>query len=876
VGWRIPLRDVRRFRDQRAPFPGPLAIGQERITVASNLTRDEARDRARLLQVDSYRVELDLTGGENAFSCQTTVRFRCRDGAGSTFIDLSARTVREITLNGAQVPLSAFDGDRIALDGLTAGNELRVAADCAYSRTGEGLHRFTDPADGGVYTYSDLETSDAHRVYACFDQPDLKAAFEFVVTAPEGWQVISNMPPVTVAAAAAGASRWQFPPTPVLPTYITAVAAGPYHAVRDEHDGIPLGIFCRQSLASYLDPDEIFEVTRQGFDFFHRAFGVRYPFGKYDQLFVPEFKEGAMENAGAVTFLDDYVFRSRVTDSFRESRADTILHEMAHMWFGNLVTMRWWDDLWLNESFATWAGTLAEAEATRWSNAWTTFAQVWKTWAYRQDQLPSTHPVAADIPDVAAVEVNFDGITYAKGAAVLKQLVAYVGREPFLAGLREYFAEHAWSNATLADLLAALESASGRDLSSWSKDWLESAGVNTLRPRYGTDAAGAFTAFAVDQEAPASHPVLRPHRIAIGLYDRTDGGLTRRLRVETDIAGEHTEVPELVGERRPDLVLVNDDDLSYAKIRLDDDSLRTLIGCISEFTDPLSAALCWAAAWDMCRDAEMPARDYVALVLAGADSVTDISVMQTLLRQAAGAARRFADPAWREHGLAKIARTLRELLERAAPGSDRQLAYAQALAATAISQGDLELLAGLLDGSAAVDGLAIDTDLRWQLLHRLASCGVRGPAEIDAELARDATDAGTRHAATCLASIPDPAAKEEAWAQITGGTLPNAAFRATLTGFAGPDQAELLAPYAQRYFDVVGDIWRDWGTDMAQYFAEYAYPAWQITPEAIAMTDEYIGRADPPAPLRRLLTEGRADIDRALRCRTRDTEAGRS
>ena len=501
----------------------------------------------------------------------------------------------EILLNGEPVGIDAFDGDRIALAPLAAENELRVVAHCAYSRSGEGMHRFADPVDGGVYLYTDLETFDAHRVYACFDQPDLKASFELTVTAPDGWQVISNMAPdVAGAPAGDGATgdgapgdsapgdgavrRWHFPPSPVMSTYITAVAAGPYHVVRDEHDGIPLGVFCRQSLAPYLDADEIFEVTRQGFDFFHSSFGIKYPFGKYDQLFVPEFKEGAMENAGCVTFVENYIFRSRVTDFAREARAETILHEMAHMWFGDLVTMRWWDDLWLNESFATWAGTLAQAEATRWTAAWTTFAQLYKAWAYRQDQLPSTHPIAADIADIEAVEVNFDGITYAKGAAVLKQLVAYVGRENFLDGVRKYFAAHAWGNATLADLLAALEETSGRDLAAWAEQWLQTAGVNTLRPSYTLDDGGRFTEFAVEQEAAATHPVLRSHRVAIGLYDLTAGGLVRRHRVETDVAGPRTVVAELAGQPRPDLVLVNDEDLTYAKIRLDAHSLRTLVG----------------------------------------------------------------------------------------------------------------------------------------------------------------------------------------------------------------------------------------------------------------------------------------------------------
>ena len=842
-------------------------------TLARNLTRNEARDRARLLDIDSYLVELDLTGGETTFRSVTTVRFRCAGPGASTFIDLTAPAVIEITLNGTRVPVENFDGYRITLDGLAATNELRVVAGCAYSRSGEGLHRFTDPADGSVYLYSDLETFDANRMYACFDQPDLKATYEFTVIARPGWQVISNAAPDTEAEpAGAGRERWHFPAGAVMSTYITAVAAGPYHVIRDEHDGIPLGIFCRESLASFLDPDEIFEVTRQGFDFFHREFGVRYPFGKYDQLFVPEYKAGAMENAGCVTFLEDYVFRSRVTDTAREARAETILHEMAHQWFGDLVTMRWWDDLWLNESFATWAGTVAQAEATRWTTAWTTFAQAWKAWAYRQDQLPTTHPIAADTPDIATVEVNFDGITYAKGAAVLKQLVAYVGREHFLDGLRGYFAKHAWGNAALGDLLAALEASSGRDLSTWSKEWLETAGVNTLRPEFSTGADGNWTSFAVLQTASASHPVLRPHRIAIGLYDRTGAGLARRQRLEVDIAGERTEIPGLAGTARPDLVLVNDDDLSYAKIRLDDHSLQTLISGIGEFTDPLPAALCWSAAWDMCRDAEMTARDYVSLVLAGVDSVIDISVTQTLLGQASAAARRFADPAWREGGLQRIATTLRDLLQRAEPGSDRQLSYAQAFAGVAMTPDDLSLLSGLLAGSTAIDGLAVDTELRWRLLRRLVSRGAAQPADIEAELARDATDAGARYDATCRAAIPTPEAKETAWAEITGGQLANATFRAMLAGFAYPDQDELLAPYFQRFFDVVADIWQNWTSDMAQHFAKFAYPSWVVTQEAISAADDYITRTDPPAPLRRLLLEGRDDVARALRCQERDRQ----
>jgi aminopeptidase N len=879
--------------------------------VTSNLTRDEAMTRSALIQVTSYEVEVDLMNGEAEFGSVSVIRFGCGAPGSSTFVNLTAPAVLEITLNSEQVSLDAFDGDRIMLDDLAADNVLRVVAECAYSRSGEGLHRFTDPADGRVYLYSDLETFNAHRVYACFDQPDMKASYELTVTAPADWLVVSNMAPESTSQAGEGL-RWHFPPTPVLPTYITAIAAGPYHVVRDEHDGIPLGVFCRQSLAEHLDADEILEITRQGFDFFHGLFGINYPFGKYDQLFVPEFKEGAMENAGCVTFVEAYIFRSRVTDFAREARGETILHEMAHMWFGNLVTMRWWDDLWLNESFATWAGTLAEAEATRWTSAWTTFAQLYKAWAYRQDQLPSTHPIAADIGDIEAVEVNFDGITYAKGAAVLKQLVAYVGRDNFLDGVRKYFAGHAFGNATLADLLSALAETSGRDLAAWSAEWLQTAGVNTLRPSYSVDADGRFTEFTVEQEAAATHPVLRSHRVAIGLYDRTPAGLTRRARIETDVTGPATVIAELTGHRRPDLVLVNDDDLTYAKIRLDEHSLCTLLGSpesgpresgpresgngpqdgravgISAFTDSLPAVLCWSAAWDMARDGEMAARDYVRLVMSGISSVADISVVQTLLRQAGQAVRRFADPGWRATGLALMAGTLRELLQSAPAGSDIQLAYTRAFAGVATSGPDLALLAGLLDGSVLLPGLSIDTDLRWSLLGRLVSRsntasgpqagGVRvfGGRDIDAELSRDATDAGERHAAACRAAIPTAQAKQQAWETLTGGKQTLATFRATLAGFADPDQPELMEPYLPKYFAVIGNVWRDWSSAMAQDFVEGAYTTGAITPATVEATDAYIAAEQPPTTLRRLLSEGRDEVLRALRAQARDRQAGQA
>ncbi|MQA93910.1 MAG: aminopeptidase N [Streptosporangiales bacterium] len=835
--------------------------------MAGNLTRDEARERARLLDVESYEVELDLTVGDETFTSTTTVRFRAAEPGADTFIDLAAPAVREITLNGRSLDVAeAFTGERVLLTGLAERNELRVVADAAYMRTGEGLHRFVDPVDGGVYLHSQFETADAQRMYAGFDQPDLKASFELTVFAPEGFEVVSNaIPDVVREPAGADRVRWHFAPTPRISTYITALIAGPYHVVRDEHDGIPLGVYCRASLAEHLDADKIIEVTRQGFDFYHRVFGLRYPFTKYDQLFVPEFNAGAMENAGAVTFLEDYVFRSRVTDALYERRAETILHEMAHMWFGDLVTMRWWDDLWLNESFATYASTLCQSEATRWRGAWTTFANVEKAWAYRQDQLPSTHPIAADIVDIQAVEVNFDGITYAKGASVLKQLVAYVGLDNFLEGVRRYFQRHAWGNTTLQDLLTCLEETSGRgDLAEWSKEWLQTAGVNTLRPEFQTGDGDLFTSFAMLQEAPEDHPTLRTHRVAIGLYDRTDAGIVRRRRVELDISGPRNGVPELVGERRPDLVLINDDDLTYAKLRLDERSLVTVISGIADIRESLPRALAWGAAWDMCRDAEMATRDYIELIASGVRAVTDITVAQTLLRQATLAVQLYADPEWRDTGRARLAGVLRGLLDDAVPGSDLQLAYLNAFLGVAGSADELAFVRGLLDGSERLEGLTVDTDLRWGLLRRLASRGAAAEAEIDAELERDATAAGERNAAACRAALPTPEAKRAAWERIVGGDLANATYRSTLGGFFQGDQPELLEPYVEPFFDAVGGIWRTWTGDMAQTFAVAAYPAAVIKQDTIDRTEAYIASEEPPAALRRLLREGADGVRRAL------------
>jgi aminopeptidase N len=844
----------------------------------SNLTRDESTARARLVEVSAYDVSLDLTDGggkpgEGTFGSCTTVTFRCSEPGSDTFIDLVADAVRSATLNGMPVDVDGYDPEQgIVLRGLAADNVLAVDAECRYMNTGEGLHRFVDPVDGQVYTYTQFETVDAHRVYACFDQANLKGQFTFHVTVPQHWEVLSNAAvESTEDTATGGAKTVHFPQTARLSPYVTAIVAGPYHGVHDVHQGIPLGVYCRQSLARYLDAADILEVTRQGLDFFQREFGYPYVFDKYDQVFVPEFNAGAMENAACVTFTEEYIFRSKVTRFAYESRANTILHEMAHMWFGDLVTMEWWDDLWLNESFAEWAAHFAAVEATRYDEAWTTFCTGRKAWGYRQDQLSSTHPIACDIPDVQAVEVNFDGITYAKGASVLKQLVAYVGQDEFVTGLRTYFDRHAYGNTRLADLLIPLEEASGRDLSSWSAEWLETAGVNTLRPAFDVDGDGAFTAFSVLQEAPDDHPTLRSHRLAIGLYDLVDGSLVRRRRLETDVVGAKTEIAELIGERQPDVVLLNDDDLTYAKIRLDERSLSTVTRHIGDFTESLPRALCWAAGWDMTRDAELRTGDYLQLVLSGIGGESAIGVVSTLLRQVSLALSLYSDPSWSREGLTMLADAAHTNLLAAEPGSDHQLTWARTLANSARSDAHLSIVRGLLDCSEAVDGLAIDTELRWHLLQCLVAMGKADDDDIEAELQRDPTDAGQREAWTARALRPTREAKERAWRMATeDDDLPNQTSLAVIRGFAHPDQAALLQPYVARYFEVVGEVWRRRSSEVAQNVAVGLYPARAVSAETVRATDAYLTDSEVPPALRRLIGEGRDGVLRALRARERD------
>ncbi|HEV2758611.1 MAG TPA: aminopeptidase N [Acidimicrobiales bacterium] len=834
-----------------------------------NLTRAEAQDRASKLSSVSYAVALDLTTGDETFTSDTTVRFQGNLVGLTTFIDLDAGNVREASLNGRVIPVESYDKgrSRIPLRGLLANNVVRVVADCAYQHTGVGLHRFADPTDGKVYLHTQFEPYDAHRVFACFDQPDIKATFNLTINAPDDWTVVSNSPSTREG------SEWRFSPTEVISTYLVAVVAGPYHVVRETHGQVDMGIYCRESLAEYLDAEDLFTLTRQGLDFFEAEFDYPYPFSKYDQLFVPEFNFGAMENPGCVTFNESMVFRSRQTESAYEGRANTLLHEMAHMWFGDLVTMRWWDDLWLNESFATYMAYHALSEATRFSDSWVRFAAGVKAGAMAQDQLPTTHPISADIVDTDAVRLHFDGITYLKGASTLKQLVAWVGQDAFRQGLQRYFRQHEWSNAELADFLSTLEQTSGRKLTQWSEEWLETAGVNTLRAELSGDAA--YDSFTILQQGQPGNDTIRSHRVAVGLYRLGDDGLVRDRRLELDVVGERTEVPELSGEAVPDLLLLNDDDLTYAKVRLDDRSVATLADHLSRIVDPLARNLCWAATWDMVRDAELPTRRYVDLVLAHAPAENDDSTLARLLGQADVAVDVYGDPANHAAARAALAAAARTGLAAAEPGTDRQLIWARHFQSVAGSTEDLAYARGLLDGTQEVPGLAVDTDLRWQIVMTLASLGADDDgALIEAELERDPTDIGERRAASARASRPTAEAKAAAWSRLVDEKdLPLATLRAVAGGFGVHGQDELLAAYVEPYFGNVARFWEERTRDEALSLIGGLYPRTLIGQNVLDATDAVLADDALPGPVRRILLEGRDGMARALRARAADRPA---
>jgi aminopeptidase N len=844
-----------------------------------NLTRHEAIERAATVSVHSYEVEIDLTSGSETFASNTRVRFSSKEGS-STFIDAITHAVHSVVLNGEVLdPAQVSDGIRIQLPNLAAENELVVVAAGKYTNTGEGLHRFVDPVDGEVYLYTQFEVPDSRRMFAVFEQPDLKATFAFNITAPAYWKVVSNSPTPEPHELREGVSVWNFEPTPRISSYITALIAGPYVEVNDQLTSssgkvIPLGVFCRKSLFEFLDAEYIFEKTKQGFEFFEKQFGVSYPFEKYDQLFVPEFNAGAMENAGAVTFTESYVFRSKVTDATRERRVVTILHELAHMWFGDLVTMRWWNDLWLNESFAEYASTLATAEATEWHGAWATFASLEKSWAYRQDQLPSTHPIVAEINDLEDVQVNFDGITYAKGASVLKQLVAWVGQEPFMRGVSSYFRKHAYQNTELSDLLRELEAESGRDLSEWSRLWLETAGVNLLIPEI-KESDGLIESFAILQSAIADYPFLRPHRLAVGFYEEVAGKLIRTERVELDVQGAKTEVLELVGKKRPALILLNDDDLTYAKIRLDESSFATALVKLSQIEDPLARALVWGSVWDATRDGETRARDFIKLVLSHIAYETESTTMMTLLRQLLTVTNLFTAQKYRVESQLQVADGLWKLAQNSIAESDAQLQFVKFFAQFARSDKQLEVIADLLSGKAQLDGLKIDTDLRWELLTSLAVGGKATKARIDVELEADNTANGQKAHAAALAALPDGAAKQEMFNKLVDtDEMSNALVNSASLAFGRVLDTSLLEPFVDQYFSKVLSIWDQKSYHMADYLLVNLYPLSLANSALVDQTEKFLKNPElssKPA-LKRIIIENLAGVVRAINAQKTDSE----
>ncbi|MEU9704452.1 aminopeptidase N [Streptomyces sp. NPDC047981] len=825
------------------------------------LTREEAQTRAHLLDIQRYTVDLDLTTGDETFASTTVIRFTART-AGDTFIELKPVTLHSLHLDGEPLDPASLDDNRVPLTLTEGEHELRAVTTMRYSRTGEGMHRFTDPTDGESYVYTQLFMEDVQRVFAAFDQPDLKAVFELTVKAPDDWTVLSNGITEQLPDG-----RWQAAPTPLLSTYFVCVAAGPWHSVRTEHAGLPFAIHCRRSLAPHLDADadEILDITKACFDRFHEKFDEPYPFDSYDQAFVPEFNAGAMENPGLVTFRDEFVYRSAVTVTERQTRAMVIAHEMAHMWFGDLVTLRWWDDIWLNESFAEYMGyqTINEACADRFPDTWIDFGIERKAWGYDADQRPSTHPVAPDpdaVPDTASALLNFDGISYAKGASALRQLVAWMGEKDFLAGINTHFKRHRFGNATLADFIDNLASATDRDVHAWADQWLRTTGVDTLTPELGGDETR--TTLTVH------HDGSRPHRVAVGIYDRdlVDGRrLVPRERVEIDVP--QAEPLDLAGPR-PALVVLNDGDLTYAKVRLDDDSLKTVVRGLAGIPDALTRALVWNTLRDMVRDGELDPRAYLATAEAHLPEETDLAVVQGVLAFArTQIADRYLPADDRPAALALLTGLARDLIRRTEDGDNPGLRLT-AVRTYIGSATQPDTIAGWLADGTVPGGPEIDPELRWRVLARLAVLGALDEAAIDSELARDPSATGQEGAARCRAALPAPEAKAAAWSRLFDtDDLSNYLFTATAQGFWQPEQADLVREYIPRYYPAATALATRRGAAMAEAAGRHAFPVHAIDQESLTLGENHLTDPALTPALHRKLVDQLADLRRALKVR---------
>ena len=762
------------------------------------LTQAEAARRAALVKDADYELALSVDGGKVDFTGHEVLRFSLSSPADGLTVDFTGGRIERLVVNGAAVeapkPGLFFELPKASL---RAGeNVVLIDFSHPYSVDGAGLYRFKDPEDDRVYLYSNFEPYDANKMFPCFDQPDLKATFTATVEAPLDWKVVSTS--MEEKTSDAGARRtWTFAKTPRISSYVFSVHAGPYHVWTSSAGAIPLRLFARESLAKYIPSNEWLEITRQGLAFYGDYFALPYPFKKYDQLIVPDFNAGAMENVGAVTFSERYVFRSTPTLEDREDMAGTVLHEMAHMWFGDLVTMRWWNGLWLNESFATYMASLSTGRATRFRRSWMTFFSSEKLWAYETDQRETTHPIEGSVPDTEQAFANFDGITYGKGASVLKQLAFFLGEDKFRDGVRRYLKKFSYGNAEEKDFFAAMSEASGSGLDAWTKEWLETTGVNTVRAEYAC-AKGRVSSFALAQSS--GNGVLRSHRTAVALDSQEP--------VSVAYAGARTAVPALVGRPCPALVYPNHGDEDYVKVELDARSLEAVKSGIAALPDPLERMMLWRTLWEMVRDAKWPVSEYQDLVLSALGSEKDFKVASSVLSTVYG--RHAWSPSVLNYAPKPDYARLEEFFWantlKSEPGSDFEKLWFDGYVEVASSEAGAARLRGLLDGKALVAGMFIDQDRRWSILTRLGELGVpEAEALVAAELKRDASDLGVKSAITARAARPDLEGKKAWFAKITDldSKASLGELRAAMAAFYPRTQLGLRGRFVEPFFETL-------------------------------------------------------------------------
>ncbi|GAB2570612.1 aminopeptidase N [Kribbella endophytica] len=839
------------------------------------LTVDDARGRAEVVEVRGYQLDFDFTGGDETFRAVSTVWFAAKGGA--TWVDVKAREVLSAKLNGVPVEVGLVEDGRLPLTGLAGENELVVDAVMAYARDGEGMQRSVDAADGRVYLYGMSSLESAPRYFACFDQPDLKAPYRITATVPPEWIVLGNGPAKEIAPG-----RWEIAETKPLSTYFVTLVAGPYHLIRSEYDGIPLGLGCRQSLAPHLDRDaeDLFTVTAQAFDEYHRLFGYRYPFGEYHQVFVPDFNLGAMENPGCVTVADTLVFRSAVTDAERSTRARILVHELAHMWFGDLVTMKWWNDLWLNESFAEYMAHRVSHDVTDHRGHWEDFGYVRKWWGLQADQRSSTHPVASDpVKDARETLEDFDGISYAKGAAVLKQLAAYLGDDVFLRGVTAHLAAHEYGNADLPEFVAKLTEAGAVGLAEWSAQWLRTSGLDTISVTRTADGVVLHRSRPDDAE--------RPHRLKVGAYDEAGRPTSVDVLLDAD---------EVAVALDPSAALVVPDsgDDTWAKIRLDAAGLEALPRVLPLIADGTTRAVIWNSIRDSVADGDLNPQQALEILLAALPAEDSDIAVGSLLRWAEDSLLGRALPYEPFRG--QLADVLTERLATCPPGSSLQLAIARGVIATT---SDADLLQTWLsdssnrpgnsssrpgnsssrpgnsssrpgnsssrpgNSSSSPAGLEVDADLRWALTLQLVRLNAFGAAEIDAELARDHSTEGTIHAAKCHAALPD--GKEAAWNRVmTDPTVGVNELYALCSGFWHPSQAELTAPYVDRYFAEIAGTAKIRAGIAVGLTAGRFFPRFAVEERTVVRAESLVADDTVPPGIRRAVADAADDLKRTF------------